>query len=342
MPRKLILTRPEFAEFLNDPRKIREFERLFDTVNEHDEIIDSSGIEAGTALSTAELALGLIEGLRELVDLLSQAPRVEPTKDDDVSPPGVQVPQDDLLEPRSEVMPYEDLTPPVVPSEAAGDITPPVATVGADGDITPPVVPSEATGDITPPAAPQNGCCDDVAPLPQQTVIPDELWFAALAPPPVPAKRKRYGAFHSEINQTPAALGANGPMAFEVTDITRGVINNTLYFSVDTEGVYNIQFSAQLTASASSDVMIWLVINGTNVPWSNSLVNIQNSNDAKIAAWNWLVKLHVTDQVQIYWRSTTHLATLATFPAADGYPAVPSVILTVTECTGDTNNGGDS
>ena len=315
MPRRLILTRPEFASFLKDPRQIREFERLFDTVSEHDSVIQDAQVEAGEALSSADLALGLIAGIQELVDLLSQAPAPAHVGETPVEPPSV---------------PYtapDDVSPPTVPEPREGDVMPPVVVVAGQDDLSPPVV-------VTP-------CCEDVGPLPAPSPIPDELYLAALAPAIVPAKRKRYGAFHSEVTQTPITTDTNTIVTYDTTELSHGVWTDSEKVYVDTEGVYNFQFSVQITTENSANVRIWPKINGTNVPWACSVVNVQNANDAKVASWNWLLQMSAGDYFELWWRSSIHLASLTHFAASDGYSAVPSVILTVTECTGDANHGGN-
>lgn len=73
--RKLGLTRDQLAQFLTDFEQIRQFERLFSTV-ETLETADASEIEAlaGSASARAVQALDTLARLQDAVDLLASAP----------------------------------------------------------------------------------------------------------------------------------------------------------------------------------------------------------------------------------------------------------------------------
>lgn len=73
--RKLGLTRDQLAQFLTDFEQIRQFERLFSTVDTL-ETADASEIEAlaGSASARAVQALDTLARLQDTVDLLASAP----------------------------------------------------------------------------------------------------------------------------------------------------------------------------------------------------------------------------------------------------------------------------
>jgi len=148
-------------------------------------------------------------------------------------------------------------------------------------------------------------------------------------------KRKRYGAFQSNVTQTAAAINTAYGMALGTTDLSFGVRvgTPTSRIYVDTEGVYNIQFSAQLlkTSGGVGLVYIWLRINGVDLPASAGKIRIQGNNGESVAAWNYVVQLGLEDYFEIMW-STDNIdcqihASAATPPA----PSIPSLILTVTD-----------
>jgi hypothetical protein len=99
------------------------------------------------------------------------------------------------------------------------------------------------------------------------------------------------------------------------------------------DGVYNIQFSAQLekTDSGKDEVDIWFRHNGINVFDSNSIFNLDGNNAKLIAALNYMISLKANDYIEIAWSSADtavqlHYQTANVSPVR---PSVPSVIITV-------------
>jgi hypothetical protein len=123
-------------------------------------------------------------------------------------------------------------------------------------------------------------------------------------------------------------------MAYNTTAEANGIsiVNNT-QAKIDYPGVYNIQFSAQLDklSSNSTDITIWLRVNGNNVPYSNTNMNIQGSEAKQVAAWNWILSFNAGDYFEIAWSSpSTGVRLLAeTNLINPTRPDIPSVILTV-------------
>ena len=105
--------------------------------------------------------------------------------------------------------------------------------------------------------------------------------------------------------------------------------------TVANPGVYNIQFSAQLDKTDSSNdlVNIWFAKNGTNIPNSNTQVTVLGNNGKYLASWNFVLTLAANDYIQIMLQSPdTNMRVVGsgtqTSPAR---PAVPSSIVTVTQ-----------
>ena len=158
----------------------------------------------------------------------------------------------------------------------------------------------------------------------------------ALAPANTPQlPRLRYGAFCDTTTQTAAAINTAYAMTFNTTDFSSGVYigSPTSRIYVDTHNVYNIQFSAQLdkTAGGVGLVWIWLRKNGTDVPNSASQVRIQGNNAEVVAAWNFLLEMNAGDYFELMWEVDDITVEILTAPATAVHPAIPSVILTVTD-----------
>jgi hypothetical protein len=144
-------------------------------------------------------------------------------------------------------------------------------------------------------------------------------------------KQFNVGAFQSNITQSGSA-NVSQSMNFETTDISSGIsIASNSRITLANSGTYNIQFSAQLNADTGADtIWIWLKKNGTNVSSTTTKLVLAN-NEANVAAWNFVVDSAANDYFELVWQSVNGHAKLLTEPAAGNYPAIPSIILTVTQ-----------
>jgi len=144
-----------------------------------------------------------------------------------------------------------------------------------------------------------------------------------------------YGAFSDTTLQAVTSVGEAMAMTFNTTDAANGISigSPTSRIVVDNQGVYNIQFSAQLdkTSGAAAVIHIWLRKNGTNVPNTTSRVVIQGTAAELVAAWNFIIQLEPTNYVELMWESDDADVVLLAASATSVYPAIPSVICTVTQ-----------
>jgi|GEM_PF-942412 len=144
-----------------------------------------------------------------------------------------------------------------------------------------------------------------------------------------------YGAFSDTTTQTIVSINAAYAMTFNTTDLANGISigSPTSRLVVDEQGVYNVQFSAQLDKSSGSTgtIHIWLRKNGTNVPNTSGKVAIQGTAAESVAAWNFLVQLEPSNYVELMWSSDDADVVLHAASATSVYPAIPSVICTVTQ-----------
>lgn len=77
-PTKLSLTRDQFASFLQDHEQIKQFERLFSTVDTLDSVtIDEINTASGNAVASANDALAQLSAVSQMLELLVTAPRNE-------------------------------------------------------------------------------------------------------------------------------------------------------------------------------------------------------------------------------------------------------------------------
>jgi hypothetical protein len=123
-------------------------------------------------------------------------------------------------------------------------------------------------------------------------------------------------------------------MSYNNTDYAAGVsIVNGSQITLENVGVYNLQFSAQIvdTGAGDSTIRIWLKKNGTNVPNTATKIFLQ-ANKETIASWNYVVPAtSPNDYYELVWQSTDADARILYEAATGNFPAIPSIILTVTQ-----------
>jgi len=148
-------------------------------------------------------------------------------------------------------------------------------------------------------------------------------------------KHNAHASYYSQFTQT--ATGANSPqvMEFSQIDFEQGVqwvSGNKI--KVGSDGVYNLQFSAQLSRTSggsSQQISIWFRKNGTDIATSNTHLSVQANAGKLVAAWNYMLQCNANDEIQIMWAVTDTAVTLI-YQAADlsvPHPATPSVIATI-------------
>jgi hypothetical protein len=158
----------------------------------------------------------------------------------------------------------------------------------------------------------------------------------AMAPPVAPAKRVGVGTFASLVTQIALLPNVDYPIDLDVVDIERGIwrdsVNTSRVYVAD-GGIFNFQFSAQLdnTSGGAHRIWLWPRISGVDVPDSASQVRIQGNNAELVAAWNWVLRLAPGEYFELVYAVSAVALQIVTFPAAGVVPAIPSVILTVTQ-----------
>ena len=149
-----------------------------------------------------------------------------------------------------------------------------------------------------------------------------------------------YGQFYSNVTQTVASANTEYRFAFNNIDLSSNVSLGTgasnSQIIINQTGLYNIQFSAQVDKIAgggtTASTTIWFKKNGTAVPATSGFVTL-DQNLQVVQSWNILA--NVTTAGDYYEIAYAASATVFSFPALPanvsvGYPATPSIIVTVT------------
>ena len=145
----------------------------------------------------------------------------------------------------------------------------------------------------------------------------------------------RNGAFFDTTTQTAAAINTAYPITLNTTSITDGVYigATTSQVFVDRIRIYNFQFSAQLikATGGSGNVFIWYRVNGVNAANSARKATLAGSSAAVVVAGNYVVKLNAGDYFELVFSTDDTGCQIVAVAAAAPAPAIPSVILTVTD-----------
>ena len=148
----------------------------------------------------------------------------------------------------------------------------------------------------------------------------------------------KIGSFFSTQTQSATTINTPKAMTLNNTDaFSSGVsIVSNSQITVDTTGIYNLQFSAQIdrvTTSGVDLIEIWFRKQGVDIPNSNTKVTVSGSaNQAKlVASWNFYVSLTAGQYVELMYSVTDLQVQIVTEAEnlAVPYPATPSLIVTI-------------
>lgn len=147
---------------------------------------------------------------------------------------------------------------------------------------------------------------------------------------------KHYGSWYDTTTQTNLGATYANIMTFNSADILDGVtMTNNSEITFNQDGVYNIQFSAQIdkTDSGADEIEIWIAKNGQNIPYTSTTIELVGNNAELVAAWNFFVDVVKGDYVQILWHSSdADMRILSRGSQTNPQrPEIPSIILTVTQ-----------
>lgn len=141
------------------------------------------------------------------------------------------------------------------------------------------------------------------------------------------------GSFYDSTTQN-AVVSTPTPMNFANTYFSQDInLASASEIQVDNDGLYSVQFSAQVFRSAGSsnrEIDIWFRVNGADVPDSNTRMTVKDNSVYHVASWNIFLNLVASDMVEIYWLVSDANIELRAEAATASVPATPSIIATIT------------
>jgi hypothetical protein len=136
----------------------------------------------------------------------------------------------------------------------------------------------------------------------------------------------------AETSSLPITANVSGSFLLPTTYFNEGIyITSGSRITFQNTGLYNIQFSAVVDQGAGKpQLSIWFKKNGLNIDNSNTIASLQ-ANSTALLAWNFAYPFNTGEYVEMWYHTTTTNTTLAYHAAANGFPASPSLIVTVTQ-----------
>ena len=151
---------------------------------------------------------------------------------------------------------------------------------------------------------------------------------------PPPALVPDVGSFYDTTDQQ-FAKDTNNALRLNTTSISYGVtvVSNT-QVTVSTDGIYVMDFSAQLHhrggGGNGEQIDIWLAKNGNPIPDTATRMIVPNGRYL-VASWDFMLELNDTDYIELMYRTNNGNIVVEHVDAFDGVPAVPSLIVNVTQ-----------
>lgn len=153
--------------------------------------------------------------------------------------------------------------------------------------------------------------------------------------------RAPYGSFVdtstiAAVPNVPTTVLLNG-VNTNSSEVYIGTPTSRIY--ITNSGIYNYQYSVQVTNSAAQihPLEVWIRQNGVDVPDSNSAAQLPvkrgSVSSETILAINYLLRVQAGDYIELVWLSNDAAVSLSTVPAsvvAPIHPQSPAVIITVT------------
>lgn len=148
-----------------------------------------------------------------------------------------------------------------------------------------------------------------------------------------------YGCFTNNTDQLAPSIGSTAVVVFDTTEEASGVYlasSSRLY--VRNYGIYNVQFSIQLTnlANDAQYADVWFRLNGTDVPRSASRFDIPARKSAGVPSHvigtvNTFIEMQAGDYVEIVGTTSSTDIGLESYDAdaVIPRPAIPAAIVTV-------------
>jgi len=140
-----------------------------------------------------------------------------------------------------------------------------------------------------------------------------------------------YGQF-AHTASIPVTANVSASFVLPLTYFNDGVrITSGSRITFENTGLYNIQYSAIANQGVGSPTLrLWFRKTGSNIDNSTSIVQLQNNSQTALT-YNFAFPFNANEYVELWYQSSTANTSFPYTAAGNGFPASPSIILTVTQ-----------
>ena len=141
-------------------------------------------------------------------------------------------------------------------------------------------------------------------------------------------------ALFFDIGDQPIAVANTAyPVRFNQTYLNNGIRleNSGTEIHVDHAGIYNFQFSGQLTStnSSSKTIAIWIRRNGVDITYSAHLYTLSGSGTHLAISWNFDIDVASDQHIQIMWSADATTVQLDAVAPTAPHPGSSSAVMAV-------------
>lgn len=146
-----------------------------------------------------------------------------------------------------------------------------------------------------------------------------------------------YGSWYDTSTQSASLADTPYSMSLNSEAFSRGFrIISGSRITAENNGIYDLQFSAQLenTANNVAGINIWFAKNNTDIPNSDTKIEITkvaSTSGKAVAAWNFMEYLESGSYMELRWKADQTSMVLKAEPTSSNSPAIPSLIVTMTQ-----------
>jgi len=143
-----------------------------------------------------------------------------------------------------------------------------------------------------------------------------------------------YGQFYSSQTQLNLGPSTATPLTYDGLFVASSVsvdLLNAAAIKITTPGTYRILSTVQMDSSGggpSNTVSVWLAVNGSDVPYTNSVITVSN-NDENIVTVEFFYNFSTPGYFEIYYQSPNGQVNATAYPIGLAGPETPSIITSV-------------
>jgi len=136
----------------------------------------------------------------------------------------------------------------------------------------------------------------------------------------------------ANTSSIPAAANVSASFTLPLTYFKDGVsVTSGSRITFENTGLYNIQYVAIANqGSGTPNLRLWFKKTGSNIDNSSALIQLQNNSQTALT-YNFAFPFNAGEYVELWYHTNTANTSFPYTVAGSGFPATPSIIVTVTQ-----------